>query len=351
MKNMKLTMNNTQLLLNHKQNHVYIKIAICLLVIWFTYHFYSSASIQFSSVIVADGDHKLPPPLPPANPTLFDQFPVNNTGIPQGSLECDIFTGEWVRDQAGPRYTNNSCNTIEHHQNCMTNGRPDSDYIYWRWSPFGCELPAFDAKLFLHYMRNKSMAVIRFPGIMCSHCFAFSHRLVEEAIEVYHDEEYRSKRWFFGSYNFTLSVIWSPFLLKADIFEDNDGHSSGAIELHLDELDSVWVNEFTNFNYIMISGGKWFLKTAVYYENNTLIGCHSCNKENVTEIAFNYAYRKAIRAVLDFITKSVMNTSGPNNQSSEPKKRAQFKDSQKPKLEGFCGELHIRRELGTGDHF
>ncbi|KAJ0837366.1 putative PMR5 domain, PC-Esterase [Helianthus annuus] len=305
MKNMKLNMNNTQLLLNHKQNHVYIKIAICLLVIWFTYHFYSSASVQFSSVIVADGDHKLPPPLPPANPTLFDQFPVNNTGIPQGSLECDIFSGEWVRDRAGPRYTNNSCNTIEHHQNCMTNGRPDFDYIYWRWSPFGCELPAFDAKLFLHYMRNKSMAFIG-DSISRNHVQSLLCILsqVEEAIEVYHDEEYRSKRWFFGSYNFTLSVIWSPFLLKADIFEDNDGHSSGAIELHLDELDSVWVNEFTNLNYIMISGGKWFLKTAVYYENNTLIGCHSCNKENVTEIAFNYAYRKAIRAVLDFITKS-----------------------------------------------
>ncbi|MFS8027288.1 putative PMR5 domain, PC-Esterase [Helianthus anomalus] len=305
MKNMKLTMNNTQLLLNHKQNHVYFKVAICLLVIWFTYHFYSSTSIQFSSVIVADGDHKLPPSLPPANPTLFDQFPVNNTGIPQGSLECDIFTGEWVRDRAGPRYTNNSCNTIEHHQNCMYNGRPDSDYIYWRWSPFGCELPAFDPKLFLHYMRNKSMAFIG-DSISRNHVQSLLCILsqVEEAIEVYHDEEYRSKRWFFGSYNFTLSVIWSPFLLKADIFEDNDGHSSGAIELHLDELDSVWVNEFTNFNYIMISGGKWFLKTAVYYENNTLIGCHSCNKENVTEITFNYAYRKAIRAVLDFITKS-----------------------------------------------
>ncbi|KAJ0439374.1 putative PMR5 domain, PC-Esterase [Helianthus annuus] len=274
MKNMKLTMNNTQLLLNHKQNHVYIKIAICLLVIWFTYHFYSSASVQFSSVIVADGDHKLPPPLPPANPTLFDQFPVNNTGIHQGSLECDIFTGEWVRDRAGPRYTNNSCNTIEHHQNCMYNGRPDTDSS----SISTCVILGW----ILGNDGNKPTEGVS----ILSRTPVFIRLLLQLKKQL------------------RCTMMKNTEAKDADIFEDNDGHSSGAIKLHLDELDSVWVNEFTNFNYIMISGGKWFLKTAVYYENNTLIGCHSCNKENVTEIAFNYAYRKAIRAVLDFITKS-----------------------------------------------
>ncbi|KAI7747647.1 hypothetical protein M8C21_032540 [Ambrosia artemisiifolia] len=297
--NMKHAMNNTQFILKHKQKQVYINIALCLLLIGFTYRFYFSSSIRISSVIVANDHHKLPPPLP--SPVAE----ANNTAIYKGSLECDIFTGEWVRDRTGPRYTNNSCNTIEHHQNCMNNGRPDTDYIYWRWSPFGCKLPAFDPTLFLHYMRNRSMAFIG-DSISRNHVQSLLCILsqAEEAIEVYHDEEYRSKRWFFESYNFTLSVIWSPFLLKANIFEDNDGHSSGAIELHLDELDSVWVNEFSNFNYIVISGGKWFLKTAVYYENNTIIGCHSCNKENVTEIAFNHAYRKALRTVLDFVKKS-----------------------------------------------
>lgn len=127
---------------------------------------------------------------------------------------------------------------------------------------------------------------------------------VEEPVEVYHDEGYKSKRWVFESNNFTLSVIWSPFLTKAKIFEDNDGHSSGAVQLYLDELDPAWVDEFSNFNYIMIGGGKWFLKTAIYYENNTIIGCHSCNKANISDVSFYHAYRKAIRTVLNFIKKS-----------------------------------------------
>ncbi|PWA35893.1 TRICHOME BIREFRINGENCE-LIKE 25 [Artemisia annua] len=58
------------------------------------------------------------------------------------------------------KYTKNTCSSIQQHQNCMMNGRPDTDYIYWRWSPFECKLPAFDPKMFLHFMRNKSMAFI-----------------------------------------------------------------------------------------------------------------------------------------------------------------------------------------------
>lgn len=123
-------------------------------------------------------------------------------------------------------------------------------------------------------------------------------------MEVYHDEEYRSKRWFFKSHQFTLSVIWSPFLTEAKIFEDNDGHASGAVRLHLDEPDSEWVNEFDNFDYIEIAAGKWFLKTAVYYENNTIVGCHNCKKQNISELGFDYAYRRALQTTLDYITKS-----------------------------------------------
>lgn len=74
--------------------------------------------------------------------------------------KCDIFTGEWVPDQNGPFYTNHSCHSIEAHQNCMKNGRPDSGYIYWRWTPRHCELPKFNPERFLQLMRNKVMAFI-----------------------------------------------------------------------------------------------------------------------------------------------------------------------------------------------
>jgi len=64
---------------------------------------------------------------------------------------CDLFVGEWVLDQFGPVYTNESCRMVEPHQNCMRNGRPDSGYLYWRWSPRS-ELPKFNPKKLLKFM-------------------------------------------------------------------------------------------------------------------------------------------------------------------------------------------------------
>jgi len=127
---------------------------------------------------------------------------------------------------------------------------------------------------------------------------------VEQAVETYHDEEYRSKIWHFRTHNFTLSVIWTPFLIKADIFEDMNGVSSSEIQLHLDELDKKWTDQYRNFDYAIVAGGKWFLKTAIYHENNVVTGCHYCPGKNLTELGFDYAYRKAIQLIFNFITNS-----------------------------------------------
>ncbi|TKY61278.1 trichome birefringence 26 [Spatholobus suberectus] len=202
-------------------------------------------------------------------------------------------------------YTNESCRVIEDHQNCMRNGRPDSGYLYWRWNPRGCELPKFSPKKFLDIMRDKSWAFIG-DSISRNHVQSLLCILsqVEAADEVYHDEEYRSKIWKFLSHSFTLSVIWTPFLIKADIFENMNGVSSSEIQLYLDILDDKWTNQYRNFDYVVIAGGKWFLKTAIYHEDNTVTGCHNCHGTNLTDIGFEYAYRKALQQVFEFITNS-----------------------------------------------
>lgn len=74
--------------------------------------------------------------------------------------KCDLFDGDWIPDKSEPFYTNNSCEFIEKHQNCMKNGRPDRGYLYWRWKPRGCDLARLDPWRFLDLMRNKSWALI-----------------------------------------------------------------------------------------------------------------------------------------------------------------------------------------------
>lgn len=127
---------------------------------------------------------------------------------------------------------------------------------------------------------------------------------VEEAVEVYHDEPFKNRRWSFPSHNFTVSVVWSPFLTKAFTFENDDGISSDITQLYLDEPDTIWTYQYEDFDYVVIGGGKWFLKAAIYYEKETIWGCHNCHDNNITEIGFEHAYQKALNSTFKFITEA-----------------------------------------------
>ncbi|KAJ9171490.1 hypothetical protein P3X46_014851 [Hevea brasiliensis] len=308
-----------------KHNHVLVKFAVSLLLIGLAFRLLVSDSIRFSSVgetpaieqtTKTESPEANAVPLEDEEPGSLD-FALNDSQTPfsndstanrtqiSETGECDLFTGDWIPDPSGPFYTDRSCLAIEGHQNCMKNGRPDSGYLYWRWNPLGCDLPRFNPKKFLDLMRNKSWAFIG-DSISRNHVQSLLCILsqVEHADEVYHDEEYRSKIWHFPAHNFTLSVIWTPFLIKANIFEDINGVSSSEIQLYLDVLDNKWTDQYRNFDYAVIAGGKWFLKTAIYHENDTVKGCHHCTGKNLTELGFDYAYRKALRLIFDFIARS-----------------------------------------------
>lgn len=224
--------------------------------------------------------------------------------LPKKSENCDLFVGDWIPNPAGPAYINETCNFIEEHQNCMKNGRPDSEYLYWRWRPRNCELPQFNAVRFLEMMVNKTWAFIG-DSISRNHVQSLICMLskVEEANLFYHDEGYKSKGWRFPSYNLTIYVLWSPFLTDAAIYEDINGVSTQDIELHLDRLDKTWTDLYKSLDYMIFSSGKWFVKNAIYYEKGTVLGCHGCQK-NLTALSVEFAYHKTLQLVLNFIATS-----------------------------------------------
>ncbi|KAI3837677.1 hypothetical protein MKW98_027036, partial [Papaver atlanticum] len=55
--------------------------------------------------------------------------------------KCDIYKGKWVRDEKKPYYPVGSCPHIDKGFNCHANGRPDDDYLKWRWQPDDCNIP------------------------------------------------------------------------------------------------------------------------------------------------------------------------------------------------------------------
>lgn len=75
----------------------------------------------------------------------------SNTSYQADSLEknhtdknissCDIFDGEWVRDDSKPYYPAGSCPYIDRDFDCHLNGRPDDGFAKWKWQSNGCDIP------------------------------------------------------------------------------------------------------------------------------------------------------------------------------------------------------------------
>ena len=91
----------------------------------------------------------------------INKYNKHPESLPSTSVKkCNIFSGEWVSNPEAPYYTNNTCWAIHEHQNCMKYGRPDTDFMKWRWKPNECELPIFNPFQFLEIMKGKSMAFV-----------------------------------------------------------------------------------------------------------------------------------------------------------------------------------------------
>lgn len=212
---------------------------------------------------------------------------------------CDYTTGEWVRDESGPLY-NGTCGTIKEGQNCITHGRRDLDYLYWRWKPKQCSLPRFEPNNFLELIRNKHIAFVgdslarnQLESLLCMLATASAPHLV------YQDgEENKFRRWRFPSHNAIVSIYWSPFLVKGS---EKSPARPNYNKLYLDKVDERWASDLDHINMLVLSIGHWFLHPAVYLDGDLVLGCHYCPGLNHTEIGFYDVLRKGLRTTLKAI--------------------------------------------------
>lgn len=65
----------------------------------------------------------------------------NPAGRKGGGGTCDFFHGSWVYDASFPIYDSGGCPYIDPEFNCQKYGRPDTDYLKYRWQPSACDLP------------------------------------------------------------------------------------------------------------------------------------------------------------------------------------------------------------------
>ncbi|KAI5437073.1 xyloglucan O-acetyltransferase 1 [Lathyrus oleraceus] len=211
---------------------------------------------------------------------------------------CDYFNGKWIHDKTGPLYNGTTCVTIKESHNCITHGRPDSNYLYYRWKPTQCNLPRFEPNTFLQLSKNKHISFVgdsiarnQFDSLLCMLSSLSKPRPVHHK---------GSRWWHFESHNATLSVYWSPFLVQGN---ERSKLGSSLNTIHLDRVNGKWEKDMDGMDLILLSFGNWFNVPSVYYENGSVLGCLNCSGYglNHTEVGFYVPLRKALRASLNRI--------------------------------------------------
>ncbi|KAJ4817140.1 Protein trichome birefringence [Rhynchospora pubera] len=88
--------------------------------------------------------------------------------------KCNIYDGKWVFDESYPLYDSKSCSFIDEGFSCEANGRTDRDYTKWRWKPYYCNIPRFNAVKMLDLIKGKRLVFVgdsinrnQWESIMC----------------------------------------------------------------------------------------------------------------------------------------------------------------------------------------
>lgn len=215
---------------------------------------------------------------------------------------CDLSKGEWIPDPNAPYYTNSTCWTIQEHQNCMKYGRPNLDFLKWRWKPDGCELPLLEPAKFLEFMRGKNLAFIG---------DSLARNQMQSLMCLLSRVEYPEENWppvenvtqmFYKNYNFTIWAFWSPFLIRAE--ETMSSRKEDMWNIYLDEPDSFWLVHLAKFDQIVLNTGNWYNRPAQFYVKRKLVGCHYCLVKNTPFMSVYKAHRRAFRTALDAIVEN-----------------------------------------------
>ncbi|KAL3636325.1 hypothetical protein CASFOL_020872 [Castilleja foliolosa] len=246
-----------------------------------------------------------------------DHFPSTNRIIisPSSSssqvksvvqTSCDYSNGKWIPDNLGPLYNGTTCETIKTGQNCMVYGRPDKDYLNWKWKPSTCKLPRFEPKAFLKLLKNKHVAFVgdslarnQLESLLC-----MLGTVLKPNLYYTNGDDNKFRKWYIDDpYNVNVSIYWSPFLVSG-VEKTNEQNFN---RLYLDLVDEKWAKDLENIDMLVLSAGHWYLHPAVYsyYSNETVLGCHL--QENCTEIGFYDVFGKALKTVFESVIERKTN--------------------------------------------
>ncbi|KAH7844503.1 hypothetical protein Vadar_028731 [Vaccinium darrowii] len=210
-------------------------------------------------------------------------------------MNCDLFDGEWVRDESYPLYEPGSCSLVDEHFNCFVNGRPDNDYHKLKWKPKDCSLPRLNGSHMLELLRGKRLAFVgdSINRNMWESLVCILRSSVENQSKVYeehgsHNVHLDASYFFvFEDYDCTIEFFVSPFLVREWEMETKNGLKTETLRLDLMRKSA---DEYRSADILIFNTGHWWThektsKGKDYYQE----GSHVYGELNVLE-----AFRKAL---------------------------------------------------------
>ncbi|KAI3514282.1 hypothetical protein L1887_12602 [Cichorium endivia] len=210
-------------------------------------------------------------------------------------VNCDLFDGEWVRDESYPLYKPGSCSLIDEQFNCFSNGRPDLGFQNYKWQPKGCILPRLDGSKMLQLLKGKRLVFVgdslnrnMWESLICILRNSIKDQTkVYEASGRHHFRSEASYSFVFKDYDCTVELFVAPFLVQEWVTKDKNGTQKETLRL---DLMSSSADQYKTADVVVFNTGHWWThdKTAKgqdYYQE----GSHVYKELNVLE-----AFRKAM---------------------------------------------------------
>ena len=115
-----------------------------------------------------------------------------------------------------------------------------------------------------------------------------------------------TRTYHYREHNFTVTVFWTPFLVRWNLTRAGTQQFMDPHNVYLDEADPEWARAVAGYDYVVLNGAKWFTRPVVLHERGRILGCSDCGDPNATYVpphrAVRASFRTAFRALRDEAT-------------------------------------------------